>query len=135
MEKDQTVSESAESGPSQDSIVVVDTPETEEGAKGAKVTFRGNTYDLLSVVSVVTGGLVLLSCLTCNMGYYCLPIVPIVVGLIGVLSAHQSVDRERTRLLSWLGVASGGVLLLALLAVVAMYVGFIVLMITLGGFD
>ena len=135
MEEEQAVSEGTESIPEQDSIVVVDTPEPEEGMTGVKVTFMGNTYDLLSVVSVVTGGLVLLSCLTCNMGYYCLPIVPIVLGLVGVLSAHQSVDRERTRLLSWLGVASGGVLLLALFAVVAMYVGFIVFMIALGGFD
>jgi hypothetical protein len=127
--------EYGESQPKQEHMVVVDTPDTgaNEGVQG--VTFMGNTYDLLSVVSVVTGGLVLVSCLTCNMGYYCLPLVPIVLGLVGVLSAHQSVNMERTRLLSWLGVASGGILLLLLLAAVAMYVGFVVLMITMGGFE
>lgn len=135
MKNKKTVSEAAESMPPQDSIVVVETPDGGEVVAGAKVTFMGNTYDLLSVVSVVTGGLVLLSCLTCNMGYYCLPLVPIVLGLVGVLSAHQSVDQERTRLLSWFGVASGGILLLLLLVVVALYVGFIVLMIALGSFD
>ncbi len=102
---------------------------------GVQVTFMGNTYDLMSVVAVVTGGLVLVSCLTCNVGFYCLPLVPIVLGLVGLLSAHQSVDEKRTRLFSWLGIASGGLLLLLLLVVVALYVGFIVFMIALGEFD
>jgi len=135
MENSETTSESAASLPSQEPIVVMEEPGAEAATASARVTFMGNTYDLLSVVSVVTGGLVLVSCLTCNMGYYCLPLVPIALGLVGVLSAHQSVDRERTRLLSWLGVASGGILLLLLLVVIALYVGFIVLMIAMGNFD
>ena len=120
-----------EPSPPEEPMLVVSEPTPQ----GNKVTFMGNTYDLLSVVTVVSGGLTLLSCLTCNMGYYCLPILPIVLGIVGVLSAQQSVDRERTRLLSWLGVAAGGIILLLFLVAVALYVGFIVVMMVAGGFD
>lgn len=131
MDEPASGAEFEEPSPSQEPILVVNEP----APRSPKVTFMGNTYDLLSVVTVVSGGLTLLSCLTCNMGYYCLPILPIVLGIVGVLSAHQSVDRERTRLLSWLGVAAGGIILLLFLVAVALYVGFIVVMMVAGGFD
>jgi hypothetical protein len=96
-------------------------------AKAPQVTFRGNSYDLISLGSLVTGGLILLSCVTCGMGYYCMPVIAVILGAIGVLGARQAVDGERTRLWSWLGIAAGGILLLLMAAAFVFYIAFIIL--------
>lgn len=102
------------------------------GRSRPQVTFMGNSYDLTAVVAVVIGGVIAFSCVTCNMGYYCLPIVPVVLGLVGLLSAEDSVDPSRTRLLSWLGVGGGGIVLLLMVLALVLYFGFIILAIMLG---
>ncbi len=75
------------------------------------VTFMGNTYDLAALGALGTGALVLFSCLTCNMGYYCLPFIPLLLGLVGVVSAREAVNKERTQLWSWLGIGAGAVVI------------------------
>ena len=62
--------------------------------------------------------------------------MPIILGTIGLVAAKDSVDPERTKLLSWLSVGSGVVILLLIFLFVALYVGFIVLVIMAenGGF-
>jgi hypothetical protein len=92
----------------------------------AQITFQGNSYDLASVVGVTIGAVTLLACVTCNMGYYCLPIIAIVLGIIGLVSAKDSVDPERTRLLSWLSLGSGAVIVLLILLVMVAYIGIII---------
>ena len=82
---------------------------------------------LISLGALITGAMILFSCLTCNMGYYCLPLVSIALGAVGVLSARQSVDARRTRLWSWVGIAAGAFLLFFIAALFALYIGFIVL--------
>jgi hypothetical protein len=110
------------------------TPTEDEGepalAEAPQVTFRGNSYDLTSLGSLVTGGLILFSCVTCGMGYYCMPVIAVVLGAIGVLGARQAVDRERTRLWSWLGIATGGFILLIMAAAFVLYIAFIILAVT-----
>jgi hypothetical protein len=107
-------------------------PEAEESSTAetqssfAQITFQGNSYDLASVVGVTIGAVTLLTCATCNMGFYCLPIIPIVLGIIGLVSAKDSVDPERTRLLSWLSLGSGAVIVLLILLVIAAYIGIII---------
>jgi hypothetical protein len=101
--------------------------ESDVPAGEPKVTFRGNSYDLISLGALITGAMILFSCLTCNMGYYCLPLVSIALGAVGVLSARQSVDARRTRLWSWVGIAAGAFLLFFIAALFALYIGFIVL--------
>ena len=93
-------------------------PET--GLPGRRtVTFMGNTYDLAALGALGSGVLVLFSCLTCNLGYYCLPFIPLLLGLVGIVSAREALDKERTRLWSWLGVGAGIVVIVAgILAVV-----------------
>ncbi len=90
-------------------------------------TFEGNNTDLISVAGLVSSGLVLLTCATCGQGLYCLPVVPAVLGLIGLLSADDSVDPERTRRYSWISIGIGGGMLLlvvvAILATVLLYFG------------
>jgi len=62
------------------------------------VTFMGNTYDLAALGALGSGAVVLFSCLTCNLGYYCLPFIPLLLGLVGIVSAREAIDKERTRL-------------------------------------
>ncbi len=97
-----------------------------------EATFKGNTYDLAALGALASGIIALFSCVTCGMGVYCLPLVPLVLGLIGLLSARQSVEEERTRLWSWLGIAAGGLIVLLTIAGVVLYIGFIVLAVAAG---
>ncbi len=100
------------------------------------VTFRGNSYDLTAVVAVTIGGVILLTCATCNLGWYCLPFVPIILGLIALIAAKDSVDPERTKLLSWIGIGSGAAIILLLVIFFVAYLGFIFFAIAMdsGGF-
>jgi hypothetical protein len=98
-----------------------------EAPSTPSVTFQGNTYDLMALGSLVVGGLVLFSCLTCNTGIYCLPLVPIALGTIGLIGARQSVQADRTRLWSWLGIAAGVMILLLIVLAMVLYIGFIAL--------
>lgn len=102
------------------------------GQPRPQITFMGNSYDLTAVIAVATGGTIAFSCLTCNMGFYCLPIVPIVLGLIGLLSAEESADPERTRLLSWIGLGSGALVFLLMVLAIVLYVAFIVILAAVG---
>jgi hypothetical protein len=96
------------------------------------ITFKGNTYDLMSLGSLIAGVLILFSCLTCNMGYYCLPFIPAVLGIVGVITARQAVEPERTRLWSWLSIAASGIVFLLIAAAIVLYIGLIVVMIATG---
>ncbi len=101
----------------------------------AEVTFQGNNYDLLSVVGVTIGGLVLLSCFTLNMVWYCFPLISIILGAIGLAMAKDSVNPQRTRLLSWISLGSGAAILaLIVLAVIAYIIIVIVIAADSGGF-
>lgn len=103
-------------------------PAAPEGARPQRpaVTLMGNAYDLTSLGALASGLVVLFTCLTCGTGVYCLPVVPIVMGAVGLLAARQSVDARRTRLWSWLGLGMGGLVVLAIAVAAALYVGLIV---------
>ena len=105
---------------------------TAPGPAGPKITFQGNTTDLASLGALATGVLMLISCLTCNTGAYCLPLVPIVLGLVGLLQAGQAVDPERARRWSWLGIAAGALIIFLVLTLVLLYVAFIVFLAIVG---
>lgn len=102
-----------------------DTPLPEAGSR-PEITFMGNSYDMASVVGVTTGAVVLLSCATCNLGYYCLPFIPILLGIVGLVSAKDSVDPQRTKLLSWLSLGSGAVVLLLIFLFIVAYIGLLI---------
>lgn len=85
------------------------------------VNLMGNTYDVAALVAVVTGAVMVFLCLTCGLGTYCLPLVPIAAGVFGLATAARAVDPKRTRLLSWLGIGAGGLALLLFLALIAVY--------------
>jgi len=109
----------------------------EPGAPGQtsrpQVTFMGNSYDLVAVVAATVGGLMAASCLTCNTIWYCMPVGAIVLGLVGLLSTKEAIDADRTRLLSWIGVAGGAVVLLLVVLGIIAYVALIGFAIVAGG--
>ncbi len=83
-----------------------------------EITFQGNNYDLMAVIGVTIAVITLLTCGTCNMGIYCLPFAPLILGAIGLFTAKDSVNPERTKLLSWLSLGVGVAILLLILAVI-----------------
>ncbi|MBN1993965.1 MAG: hypothetical protein JW953_14795 [Anaerolineae bacterium] len=100
------------------------------------ITFRGNGYDIAAVVGVTVGAVMLLSCVTCNLAYYVFPFIPVILGIVGLVLAKDSVNPERTRLLSWFSLGSGAFFFVVAFLCVAAYIGFIVFAIAMdsGGF-
>ena len=97
--------------------------------------YKGNAYDLTSLIALISGIGFLFLCLTCNLGYYLIPFLAIILGTVGVVMAHKSVNPERTRLLSWLGIGSGVIVALIILAGIALYIFFIILIIRSSGYS
>jgi len=106
---------------------VSDTQPTQEPPTRRTVTFMGNTYDLAALVALTTGVVVLLLCLSCGWALYCLPVVPIIAGVIALVSAQRAVAPERTRLHAWLGIGGGGVGLLIMITGLLLYLAFMAL--------
>jgi hypothetical protein len=105
---------------------VFNTPlSTPEISTNPTVTFQGNNYDLAAVVGVIIGVVTLLSCASFGLATYCMPFLPVILGVIGLAAAKDSVNPERTRLLSWISIGMGGIILLLILALVVLYVVFI----------
>ena len=67
--------------------------------------YSGNNYDVYALVAGALGGSSLLMCISFNMALYCLPFVPLVLGIIALRKAKESVDPNRTRNLAWVGIA------------------------------
>ena len=129
---DEPVSTDATGGASRE-VTALNTASELARLAAPEATFKGNTYDLAALGALASGVVVLFSCLTCNMGFYCLPLLPLVLGLIGLLSSRQAVEEERTRLWSWLGIAAGGFIVLLTIAGVVLYIAFIVLAVVAQG--
>ena len=91
-----------------------------------QVTFMGNTIDLSALSAVMASAIVAFSCLTCNAGYYCLPLIPLLLGIFGLVAAREAVDEKRTRWMSWVGVGVGGgifaLLMIAIIAYIALMI-------------
>jgi len=107
---------------------------TEEGAPSAPpATFNGNSFDLAAMGALASGILLLFLCGTCNAGFYCLPLVPLALGIVGLLQARQAVNAERTRTWSWIGVGIGGLILLLMVLGMILYTVLVVAAIAAGG--
>ena len=97
-----------------------------------RATFHGNAYDLAALGALGSGVLTLLSCVTCGTVYYCLPLLPVALGVVGLVAAEQSVNARRTRTWSLIGIAMGILIILVALAAIALYVAFIALTLYMG---
>jgi hypothetical protein len=91
------------------------------GSAAPDATYSGNSIDLTSFGALISALLLAFLCITCNMGYYCLPFFPIVLGIVGLISAEQSANPQRTRMFSWIGVGVGGGLFLILTMLIVGY--------------
>lgn len=97
---------------------------SDEGEPRSRAIFTANEYDLLALGALVSGIFLLLSCVTSNMIWYCLPFLPLLMGGIALASARQAVNEERTRLWAWMGLGTGVlVILFAALLVLCTIVG------------
>ena len=103
-------------------VEVEDQPEAADENKPQGATFGGNAVDLTSFIALITGAIIFLTCITCGMGLYALPFLAIVLGIIGVVSAKQATNPDRTQLWSWLGIGSGILVILLGLIGIAAYV-------------
>ena len=103
-------------------VEVGDSPSAEPAA-----TMHGNAYDMTALGALASGGLLLFLCLTCNMGFYCLPFLPLILGVIGVVGAKRAVNREQSQAMSWIGLGSGVLVILMMLAGVVLYFGLVAL--------
>ena len=95
----------------------------ESGPARPAAIFTGNWYDLAAMGAFASGLLAVFLCLTLNYGNYCLPFLPLVLGLIGVLMARQAVNSDRARLWSWVGLGIGIALVALLVLCVVLYFG------------
>jgi amino acid transporter len=64
---------------------------------------------------------------------YFLPFLPVILGIVGLITAKDSVNPERTKLLAWFSLGSGALILLLILLVVIAYIGLIAVAVTSEG--
>lgn len=116
-----------------DIIEPVQFPENEADAPEPEVTMRGNAADLTALGALASGVLLLFMCLTCNMGFYCLPVLPLVLGIVGIATARRAVNRQQSETMSWVGLGAGAVAILLMAAFFVLYIGMVVLVILAEG--
>ncbi len=97
-----------------------------------KITFMGNSIDLTALLALGSSLMMLLICLSCGYMIYCLPAVPLILGIIGLFSAQKSADPKRTRTWSWIGVGSGGVMISFIVLFFLLYFGVVAALILTG---
>ncbi|MBU0491404.1 MAG: hypothetical protein KKA73_28340 [Chloroflexi bacterium] len=89
-------------------------------------TWTGNIYDLAGLGALAGGLLSAFLCLTMTYGAYCLPLLPLILGIVGVAAARRAEDEQRTRTFAWIGLGIGGGVLVLLVLCVLSYVLFYV---------
>ncbi len=80
--------------------------------------YKGNTTDLTALIALVLGVVTLGSC--CG-GFYCVPLVGLVLSIFGLLNAHKAYDPGRTRRLSALGLVGSGAVVVVIVLIFALY--------------
>ncbi len=105
----------------------------EEDEARPRATFTANANDLIALGALVSGLTLLLSCVTGDMFRCCLPLLPLLLGAIGLASARQAVDENRTRLWSWVGLGSGAIVVLFIALILLCTLVSFALMIALNG--
>lgn len=110
-------------------IETIQSEESETVSSEPKATMRGNAFDLTSLGALASGVLMLFMCLSCNLGFYCLPALPIILGVVGLATARKAVNREQSQTMSWVGLAAGGLSILLMAAGFIFYIGLYILLI------
>ncbi|MBN1581121.1 MAG: hypothetical protein JXA89_10490 [Anaerolineae bacterium] len=76
--------------------------------------YEGNSVDLAGFAAACLGGMMLLYCIPCLNALA--PLLGLLVGIIALVEAKRAANPARTRILAGIGVAGGGLVLLAGLA-------------------
>jgi hypothetical protein len=97
------------------------TPESNIASTIPSQDYRGNKYDLYALVAGTLGGTVIAMCASGNLLWYCLPIAPLVLGIVALRNYRTSLDPQRTRNLAWLGIAGGGLGTLLLVCIIVFF--------------
>ncbi len=92
--------------------------------------YQGNGWDITALLATATGVLAILSCGSFGFMVYCLPVLPLILGIVAVVAARRAAEPRRSRVLGWIGLGSGALttvllIALALVWVVAMVVSFV----------
>lgn len=93
-------------------------------------TFVGNFNDVLAIVAATLAGVTVFGCLTMNYGFYCIPIVTLIVGAVALVNAKSSIQPERTKRWGLIGLGTGGVFLVIMIAVMLLCILFYIAMFT-----
>ena len=80
--------------------------------------YTGNSTDLLGFIGLLVGGVSLVTC--CGAGY-CLPLAGFVLSLVALINARHSLNPQRTRRMSLLGLLVSGVWVVIIAACIAIY--------------
>ncbi len=91
-------------------------------------TFVGNFNDVLAIVAATLAGVTVFGCLTMNYGFYCLPIVTVVVGAVAWVNAKSSVQPDRTKRWGLISLGTGSVFLVIMIAIMLLCILFYVVM-------
>ena len=86
--------------------------------------YRGNQTDMGAFMAAMLGLLTLASCFG---GMYCMPLLAVILGIIAYRNIDIAIDSQRTKVLSIIGMATGGLIFLALFSFIALYIGLIAL--------
>lgn len=89
-------------------------------------TYTGNRQDNTATLAMLVGAIMALNMCTFGIGSCVLPIVALVAGILGLRGANRAIDPGRTRSYAWIGIITGGLLTLLLLAIVVLYGALIV---------
>lgn len=81
--------------------------------------YRGNNYDLGALLAALIGVMILASC---SGGLYCMPIVALLLGVLAYQNANKAVDPRRTRLFAGVGLGVVGLMFLALVSFITLYI-------------
>ncbi|MBL8059002.1 MAG: hypothetical protein JNK29_20010 [Anaerolineales bacterium] len=85
----------------------------------AEAPYKGNSTDLTALAALMAG---LASALACFGLTYVLPLIAFILGLVAWLQARDALNPQRARRMSLVGLAGGGVFLLAVLGGLALMV-------------
>ncbi len=116
------------------SDLMIPVPDTTEGTAASSSIWQGNNTDLMALVGVTISGMILFYCGTLGIGAYCIPIIPIILGIIGLVNSKDALNPERTKTMSWISIGVGAAFILLLVLVIAAYFAFIAYLVSIGEF-
>ena len=109
-------------------------PSPSYGMPETAPTYTGNKQDNTATLAMIVGLTMVASSCTFGLGGCLLPIFAFVAGIMGLRSANQALDPRRTRTYAWIGIATGGLILLFIIGILLLYGGLLMAALSNGEF-